>query len=458
MAYSDTAITVKCRLKQNREMTDKLKELNENFEHVRNELRQNIQHAAEDIKHAGEDIKEQLTLWQAAVRLAFSRIRSYLGVLPTFLEFVGVIFVIYIIRAIVKHDDRIKHSALLRVGKYRVSLEREKPRDYHALKYFQNQQGLWIHYSVWPNKNFTKLSRDRSESDLKLSTSMTTSEFDGSKYFPKGVILIFHGHSEHVNRHAHVAEYMAKNNYLVFGIDHQGFGRSEGDRGHVESFEHYLDDVVLFLSEVMPDLPIIEEMEKFGLNFKSLPVFFLSHSMGSLISLTTGLRLQLQNHKLLRRLKGLIVGSPPLYLDPRTRKPWLMFLMHLAAYIFPKFPLIGFPPEESTSFSQVKFHSQFDPLNYQDKIRPHQLAQMLGKNKYLLDHAEDFNLPIFLFHGTDDPTCNIVGSRQFIERIPSKDKTLLELPGLKHEPMQEQRAIREELFAKIVSWINKRVK
>ena len=77
--------------------------------------------------------------------------------------------------------------------------------------------------------------------------------------------------AEHVNRHSHVSEYFVQKGFVVFGLDHQGFGRSEGDRAHVEFFQDYADDVKQFITEIIPER--YPELE-------SLPKFIMGHSMG----------------------------------------------------------------------------------------------------------------------------------------------------------------------------------
>jgi hypothetical protein len=58
----------------------------------------------------------------------------------------------------------------------------------------------------------------------------------------KGDVFLVHGLGEHIGRYEHVAAALNDAGYNVFGMDHQGHGRSEGDRGHAERFQHMVDD------------------------------------------------------------------------------------------------------------------------------------------------------------------------------------------------------------------------
>jgi hypothetical protein len=68
--------------------------------------------------------------------------------------------------------------------------------------------------------------------------------------------------------------------YHVYALDHQGHGRSYGDRAHIEQFDDYVNDVMQYLQEVVePDCRMR------GLD--TYPMFLLGHSMGGLIAVRT---------------------------------------------------------------------------------------------------------------------------------------------------------------------------
>ncbi len=53
---------------------------------------------------------------------------------------------------------------------------------------------------------------------------------------PKAVLLVVHGLAEHSSRYQHFAEFFVKHGYAVFGLDHMGHGKSDGDRCHITKF------------------------------------------------------------------------------------------------------------------------------------------------------------------------------------------------------------------------------
>ena len=65
--------------------------------------------------------------------------------------------------------------------------------------------------------------------------------------------------------------------FSVYGHDHQGHGQSGGERGYVESFQHYVLDSLHFLRHIQ------REVSESGGAVR--PVFLFGHSMGATIAL-----------------------------------------------------------------------------------------------------------------------------------------------------------------------------
>lgn len=86
---------------------------------------------------------------------------------------------------------------------------------------------------------------------------------------PRANVLLLHGIAEHSGRYEHIGATLAADGFSVRSYDHHGHGRSGGARGHVDSFDVFLEDVEDNLAELRAD---------------GLPVVLMAHSLGGLIA------------------------------------------------------------------------------------------------------------------------------------------------------------------------------
>src|SRR3954453_1697696 len=85
------------------------------------------------------------------------------------------------------------------------------------------------------------------------------------------VALIVHGYAEHAGRYAHVAERLVADGAAVYGPDHLGHGRSDGEPALIADGEHLTADLGLVVGLARERHP-------------ELPVGMIGHSMGGLIA------------------------------------------------------------------------------------------------------------------------------------------------------------------------------
>ena len=137
---------------------------------------------------------------------------------------------------------------------------------------------------------------------------------------PHASVLILHGIAEHSGRYEHVGSTFADAGYAARGIDHHGFGRSGGRRGHVDSWEVYLDDVEDNLAE----------LRELG-----LPVVLCGHSMGGLMAYSYAVSDRPQPDVYL--LSGPALGA----IVPRWQRVIAPILGRIAPRLFIKSPFDG---------------------------------------------------------------------------------------------------------------------
>lgn len=87
---------------------------------------------------------------------------------------------------------------------------------------------------------------------------------------PSGTLIFVHGADQHSGQFLDMAMHCLQHNIAFYSLDLRGFGQSTGPRGHIYSFNEYLDDLDKFVSFVWERYP-------------SEPMFVAGHSLGGII-------------------------------------------------------------------------------------------------------------------------------------------------------------------------------
>lgn len=252
---------------------------------------------------------------------------------------------------------------------------------------------------------------------------------------PKAVVQVIHGYAEHIDRYGNVVDELLPAGYAVFGTDHRGHGKSEGKRGHVMSFQEFIDDEKQFQREVIRT------------KFPGLPCFVLGHSMGSLIALN----FVWQNTE---GIQGLVLsgtGSRPGTDIPKFLLAATRILSGLLPSIHVKSPL---PPEFISRDPEVVRAYVDDPLVY-NVITPRLAHEM---NRYVVIGAENagkIQIPVLIQLGSRDTAFS--GQKELFEMVGAKDKTFKLYEGLKHEVYNELAHDRARVLQDLRSWLDAHV-
>jgi alpha-beta hydrolase superfamily lysophospholipase len=252
---------------------------------------------------------------------------------------------------------------------------------------------------------------------------------------PKAMVHVMHGYAEHIDRYGNVVNELLPAGYAVFGTDHRGHGKSQGKRGHVKSFQEFIDDEKQFRRDVI------------RARFPGIPYFVLGHSMGSLIAMNY----VEQNAE---DIKGLVLsgtGSQPGTDIPKILLTLTKILSKILPAVHVKSPL---PPEFiSRDMAVVKAYID-DPLVY-NVITPRLAHEM---NRYVVIGAQNafkIKTPVLIQLGSRDTAFS--GQKELFEMIGAKDKTFKQYEGLKHEVYNELVADRVKVLADLRNWLDRHV-
>ena len=233
---------------------------------------------------------------------------------------------------------------------------------------------------------------------------------------PKALILLAHGHAEHIGRYRHMVEALTERGFAVAGQDHRGHGRSTGERALAMRFDDYIDDFRLMAVQAQK-------------RFVNLPVLLLGHSMGGLIAARYALRYQSD-------LSGLVLSGAAFTIDEGVAPP-VKWAMHQVARFFPKAPVPRSDEDNLSTDPAVRQAFIDDPLNYHGSTRMRTASEMARAGEDALERASTLTIPLLTMHGEIDKLTSPRGTERFFERAGSPDKTLRIWPEMKHEIFHE---------------------
>jgi acylglycerol lipase len=250
----------------------------------------------------------------------------------------------------------------------------------------------------------------------------------------KAVACLVHGLGEHSSRYAHVAEAFNKEGIILFTSDLRGHGKSSGARGHINSIEDFMGDIdTLF--------------EQARARYAGLPLFLYGHSLGGILVL---------HYALLRKpnLKGVIATSPGLH-NALENQPVKVLLAKILGSLIPTTTIASGLDVNGISRDEKVINAyNNDPLVH-DKASLGFGKIMLAVNKWALENAKIFPLPLLLLHGKKDPIAFVSSSIEFAEPLKAKCTLVLWDEGL-HELHNEPE--KDEVFKTMTLWMDARLR
>ena len=250
----------------------------------------------------------------------------------------------------------------------------------------------------------------------------------------KAVLIIVHGLGEHSGRYMNLVNHFEPLGFAIYGMDHYGHGKSEGQRLFVPHFNVFTDTLGLFVNKV-------HEWEP------DVPVFLVGHSMGGLITAE-----YLLDHS--AGIKGAVLSGPavktPGHVNPVTR-----MAATVLSRIAPKTGITALDVNHVSRDPEVVKAYLSDPLVTADKVTARLGSQMLEAIDHLTRHRKKIRLPLLIMHGSSDLLVDIEGSKEFFKAVSSEDKTFISCPDRYHEIFNDPGY--EDVFSDMAQWLLKRL-
>jgi alpha-beta hydrolase superfamily lysophospholipase len=243
---------------------------------------------------------------------------------------------------------------------------------------------------------------------------------------------VVHGLGEHAGRYDRFARGMAARHMGTFAVDLQGHGQSPGQRGHVDSWSQWTDEVAGFVEHVA--------------SLVQGEVVPVGHSFGGATLLSTVLAGKLPN------TGRFIVSSPALKVKVAV-PAWKIKVGTAASKLLPRLALDNeVDPKLLSRNPEVVEAYRTDPLVH-SKISSRLYTEWLTATTQILDRAGEIKVPFLILAGTDDGLIDPEGSKQLHRKAPAMSELQL-LQGRYHEPFNDRD--NEEVFTLINNWLAKK--
>lgn len=240
---------------------------------------------------------------------------------------------------------------------------------------------------------------------------------------PTHIVLLVHGYGEHMGRYRHVAKALVANGGAVFGVDHVGHGKSEGERV-----------LVMDVEEVVTDVHQLDEIAR--AEHPNLDVVLIGHSMGGLI----GARyLQRYGETLATAvLSGPVIGDSTvahalLTLDEMPDEP-------LDVAVLSRDDAVGRAYAE-------------DPLVWHGPFKRPTVEAMARGAEAVQSGPALGRLPLLWIHGVDDALVPLENSRSGVEHLRGDVFEQRHYQGARHEVFNETNSA--EVLADVIDFLNR---
>jgi acylglycerol lipase len=252
----------------------------------------------------------------------------------------------------------------------------------------------------------------------------------------RAVVVMLHGDFAHSGWYMNLPQHQVPLGYAVYAYDRRGWGRSPGQRGHINRWSEQIQDLDAFLQPVRTKEP-------------DLPIFLMGHTGSGPIVLDYA-----EQHP--RGLSGVFCVSPVLSTGQAVPVP-LRLLLHFLSRVLPHLTIdVRRRFDAQASYISrdpafVKFIRQ-DPLR-NTKITPRWLTEAESAMRHVMERATDLQVPLLILVGGADRNTSLEATKSYFQKVTIADKELHEYPGAYTNLLSETN--NQEVLNDIDKWLGK---
>ncbi len=248
-------------------------------------------------------------------------------------------------------------------------------------------------------------------------------------------LVVFHGQGEHGGRYLHFPHFLKNEVDHVTCVDHRGHGRSEGVRGHVEAFDHYVSDAAMVVQRLH---------EKLMAQHGKAEIHVFGHSMGGLITL----RLLFLHSQL--PIQSAIISAPLLGL-----KLEVPIVKRIAGHALSKI-WGSLQMETGLDHRKLSRDPAVQSIYTQDRLIHSKatsrfFVEMLAAMQDTVGRDHGISQPVLALIPTADEIVDSVVTENFFKSLKLSDKKIRKLDGYLHESFND--IGKEAVFEEMSHWI-----
>ena len=250
----------------------------------------------------------------------------------------------------------------------------------------------------------------------------------------RAILVIVHGLGGHSGLYGNIVKHLIPQNYAVYAFDLRGNGRSPGQRGYINAWAEFREDLQAFVQLIKTQYP-------------EQPLFLLGHSVGAVIVLDYVLRSPSEASD----FQGVIALAPTL--GKIGVPPFKLLLGRLLSRVWPRFSLsTGIDLSTASSDPAVMAAYAQDPWRHtQGSARF--ATEFLATVAWIQEHAADWQVPLLILHGGADQVALPEGGCDFLQRVTILDKERREYPGVYHEIQSDRNY--QEMLTDLDNWLER---
>ncbi|CAO2171983.1 unnamed protein product [Urochloa humidicola] len=261
--------------------------------------------------------------------------------------------------------------------------------------------------------------------------------------FPsKALIFICHGIAAECSISMRdTAARLVQAGYGVYGIDHEGHGRSSGRRCYIPNFSDIITDCCDYF------MSICEKPEN-----KGKKRFLYGISMGGSVSL-------LLHRKVPDYWDGAILLAPMCKVSDDMRPhPIVVSALTMICAVAPSWRIIPTPDIIDKVCKDPKMRKEVhsNPYIYRGKLPLKTCHELLMVSLDIEKNLNQVMMPFLVLHGGDDIVTDPSVSKLLFEKASSRDKSFKLYPGMWHALTAEFPDDVERVYSDIITWLEER--